>query len=62
MVCEPSIQIIEKVNDKVKTGEISLQGVALVSLDLESMYTNMSEELGTGACQDFLESRQNDGS
>ena len=56
-----TIQVIEEINEKVKTGEISLQGVAVVSLDLEAMYSNMSEDLGTGACRDFLETRQNCG-
>ena len=36
---------------------MSLEGVAVVSLDVESMYNNMSEELGTEACREFLESR-----
>ena len=54
-----TLQVIEEVNDKVKAGEISLEGVGLVSLDLESMYSNMSEQLGTGACSEFLEKRQN---
>ena len=34
-----------------------MDGVALVSLDVESMYNNMSERLGTSACEEYLESR-----
>ena len=58
-----TLQIISDINDRVNNGEISLNGVALVSLDLESMYTNMTEELGTSACREYLESRsfQQDG-
>jgi hypothetical protein len=57
-----TLQIIEQINDKIGAGEVSLEGVGLVSLDVDSMYNNMSEELGTGACKEFLESRsQQDG-
>ena len=31
--------------------------VAVVSLNIVSMYTNMSEELATNACKDYLSSR-----
>ena len=53
-----TLQIIQDVNDKVDAGELSLEGVALVSLDVDSMYNNMSEELGTSACKEFLENRR----
>ena len=53
-----TLQIIQEVNDKVDAGELSLEGVALVSLDVDSMYNNMSEELGTSACKEFLENRR----
>ena len=35
----------------------------MVSLDVDSMYNNMSDELGTSACKEYLESRivQGDG-
>ena len=58
-----TLQIISEINTKVSEGEMSLEGVSLVSLDLESMYTNMTEELGTQACKEYLESRifQQDG-
>ena len=52
-----TLQIIEDLNDKIDAGEVSLEGVALVSLDVDSMYNNMSEELGTQACREYLESR-----
>ena len=53
-----TLQIIQEVNDKVDAGELSLEGVALVSLDVDSMYNNISEELGTSACKEFLENRR----
>ena len=58
-----TLEIIEQVNDKIDDGEVSLDGVAIVSLDIVNMYNNMSEELGTTACKEFLESRtfQKDG-
>ena len=42
---------------------MSLDGVAVVSLDVESMYNNMSEDLATSAVKDYLDSRiyQEDG-
>ena len=52
-----TLQIIEEINDKVESGNLSLDGVAIVSLDVENMYNNMSEELGTGATQEFLSKR-----
>ena len=57
------MQTVEEMNDKVKSGEISLEGVVLVSLDVEAMYNNMSKDLGTGACREYLEGRafQKDG-
>ena len=51
-----TLQVIEDINDKVKDGSLSLDGVAVVSLDVENMYTNMSEDLGSGAVRDYLES------
>ena len=58
-----TLKTIENLNDQIKNGEISLEGVALVSLDVEAMYNNMTEDLGTGACKEFLENRifQGDG-
>ena len=56
-----TLQIIEEINDKIDGGEVSLEGVALVSLDVDSMYNSMSEDLATGACKEFLEKRIDDG-
>ena len=52
-----TLEIIETINDRIDAGEVSLEGVAVVSLDVVSMYNNMSETLGTEACKEFLESR-----
>ena len=57
-----TLKVIEELNDKIDEGELSLEGVALVSLDIVNMYNNMSEELGTEAtkeflCQEILENR-----
>ena len=49
------LQLIEKINQHVENGEASLTGVALVTLDVESMYNNMTEELAGGASREFLE-------
>ena len=48
---------VDELNKRIEQGEVSLNGVALVSLDIESMYTNMSLELGKSACKEFLDSR-----
>ena len=50
-----TLQIIEEINTKIENGEVSLDGVALVTLDVEAMYNNMSVELTRGACKDYLE-------
>ena len=52
-----TLQIIEETNDKIRAGELSLDGVALVSLDVEAMYNNMTRELGTLATKQYLEGR-----
>ena len=52
-----TLQVIEETNERIQSGEISLDGVALVSLDVEAMYNNMTRDLGTQATKDFLESR-----
>ena len=46
--------MIEEVNGKIDTGQPNLDGVAVFSLDIVSMYTNMSEELATNACKDYF--------
>ena len=50
-----TLQIIEEINSKIEKGEVSLDGVALVTLDVEAMYNNMSDELARGASKEFLE-------
>ena len=49
------IQIIEEINQKSLEKEVSLDGIALVTLDVESMYNNMPEELTMVASKDFVE-------
>ena len=44
-----TLKVTEEINDQVQIGNIDLEGVALVSLDVKAMYKNMTEELGTGA-------------
>ena len=52
-----TIQILEEINQKIDDKKFSLEGVALVTLDVESMYNFMTDELAGGACKDFLEKR-----
>ena len=49
-----TLQIIEEINEKVDLGEISLEGVALVTLDVESMYNNMTKDLARVATSEYL--------
>ena len=56
------LQILEQINEKVDKGEVSLDGVGLVSLDIESMYSNMSLDLGSSACKEYLDSRYSNNS
>jgi hypothetical protein len=51
-----TLQIIENLNDQISGVTLSLDGVAIVSMDVESMYKNMSEDLATGACKEFIDS------
>ena len=37
-----TLQIVEEIRAKIDQGELSLDGVALVSMDIESMYNNMT--------------------
>ena len=53
-----TLQIIEKINEKIDRGELTLDGVSLVSLDVEKMYNNITKELGTKAAKNYLNSRQ----
>ena len=50
-----TLQIIEEINSKIVKGEVSLGGLALVTLDVEAMYNNMTDELAMGASKEFLE-------
>ena len=56
-----TLQVIEDINQQIENGEVSLDGVAVVSLDVVSMYTNMTEEIGTSASKDYLQSRGSHG-
>ena len=49
------LQIIDEINQKILDEEVSLDGVALVTLDVESMYNIMPEELAKGASKGYLE-------
>jgi hypothetical protein len=49
------LQIIDEINQKIDKNEVSLSGVAMVTLDLESMYNNMTDDLAGGATCEFLE-------
>ena len=39
-------------NKKIDEGELNMDGVAIVILDVESMYSNMSEDLATSAVKE----------
>ena len=51
-----TLQVIQDINDKVRDGTLSLDGVAVVSLDVENMHKITSEELGSGSCRHYLQS------
>ena len=51
------MRIISRLNDQIEKGELSLDGVNLVSLDVNKMYNNISEDLGKSACEKYLQSR-----
>ena len=52
-----TLQLISQLNDQIENGELSLEGVSLVSLDVKQMYNNITEDLGNYACRRYLESR-----
>ena len=52
-----TLQLISQLNSRIENGELSLDGVSLVSLDVNKMYNNITEDLGNSACRQFLESR-----
>ena len=49
--------MISTLNSQIDKGELSLEGVGLVSLDVNKMYNNITEDLGKSACQNYLQSR-----
>ena len=49
------LQIIEEINQKSLEEEVSLDGVALVTLHVEPMYNKMPEEVAKVASKEFLE-------
>ena len=53
-----TLQILEEINEKIDSGEVSLEGVALVTLDVESMYNNMTKDLARVATSQYLEGRR----
>ena len=52
-----TLQIISQLNDQIDNGDFSLDGVNLVSLDVNKMYNNITEDLGKRACAKYLNSR-----
>ena len=52
-----TLQLVEQINEKIDKGELSLEGVNLVSLDVEKMYNNISKDLGMNAVKEYLDSR-----
>ena len=48
------IKQIESINEKVEKGDVSLVGVAIVTLDVKSMYTNMTSYLSGVASDEYL--------
>ena len=55
------LQLIEGINEQIDNGSLSLDGVGLVTLDLEKMYNNITDELGMGAEKSYLDSRSYQG-
>ena len=49
-----TLKILEDINEKIDRGEVSLEGIAVVTLDVEAMYTNMTSELARVASSEFL--------
>lgn len=56
-----TLQVIEELNNKIENEELSLEGVALITLDVDKMYNNITEDLGRGACKKYLETRNSQG-
>ena len=51
-----TLQIISQLNDRIENGELSLDGVNLMSLYVNKMYNNITEQLGKSSCQNYLDS------
>ena len=49
------LQIIEDINEKIDRGEFTLEGVGLITLDVEKMYNTMTEELALAGTKSYLE-------
>ena len=52
-----ALQIIEELNDSVRKGEISLEDVAFLTLDVFKLYPSMPKSLGRPASRKYLDSR-----
>ena len=39
-----TLQLIEELNEKIEKGALSMEGVALVTLDVDQMYNNIMQE------------------
>ena len=52
------LQLIEEINEKIDGGEVCLDGVGLITLDVEKMYNTMTEDLALGGTKTYLEKRQ----
>ena len=51
------LQIVEEINEKIDNGEVSLDRVGLITLDVEKMYNTMTEELALGGTKRYLDQR-----
>ena len=52
-----ALQLIEEINEKVLKGEISLEDVAFLTLDVFKLYPSMPKTLGRPASRKYLNSR-----
>ena len=53
-----TLRLIEEINDRIDQGEFTLDGIGLVTLDIESMYNNITDDLGLSAARKYLNCRQ----
>ena len=54
-----TLQIIVNINEKIDSGEFSVEGVALVTLDVDKIYNNMTEQLELTGCKIILKIERN---